>query len=155
MTTLSRKKQVLPVKLTEAEIGVEGIRLANLLQKHGEFLTQTATVKKGLKEQEEAIQADIDRVANTIRTGVTDRPVEVEMRADWERGVLDVFRCDTDTPITSRRLTDDERQREMVLETEAKDAEFEEKALELPKVDISGLSQEPPGEEPPEPTAAA
>lgn len=150
-TVLGNLIQRLPVKLDEKAVALAGVRLANKLQQHEEFLTQAAGVKKNLNSQEAAIQGDIDTIAKAIRSGVEEQPVEVEVRADFERGVAEFVRLDTGETVTKRTLSDDERQTQMVLEVKERD-EAADKAIadgEAPKIDLTAPEFQPGPEDAP------
>ena len=140
--------QRLAVKMDEKAIALAGVRLASVLQKHGEFEVQSKGVRDGLKQQEAAIQQDIDSIAAAIRAGVELQDVEVSVRADFTKGVAEFVRTDTGETLTKRTLTDDERQKKMVFDIEEADslADAAAAAGDLPKVDISGLSEEEPSQ---------
>lgn len=141
---LKTVKRKLPVVLDEQGIALAGVRLAKLLQNHEEFLLQAKGVKDNLKKQEDAIQVDIDTVAASIRAGEELSEVEVEVRADFERGTAEFVRLDTGGTVEKRTLTDDERQKKMVFEDEAADEAIEKGEVE--KIDIAALAGKPIGE---------
>ncbi len=140
---LSRVKRSLPSKMTTEGFGLAGVRLATLLQKHGEFELQAKGVRDGLKTQEAAIQGDIDTQANAIRSGVEMREVEVEILADYGTGMVSVVRLDTSETITTRKLTDEERQRKMVFDVEELDEEADEAIAngKAPKMDAKKIAE--------------
>ncbi len=148
--------QKLPCKLDEKGIALAGVRLAAKLQQHGEFELQAKGVRDGLKQQESAIQNDIDAIAAAIRAGSEVQDVEVSVRADFERGVAEFVRADTGETITKRTLTDDERQKKMIFDIEETDEAEDEAAEtdELPKEPLNFLEKlkdemSKNGEEPP------
>ena len=139
---LKTVKMSLPVVLDEGAVAIEGVRLAKLLQNLGEFETQAKGVRDNLKQQEAAIQNDIDTVAASIRSGSKHAEVEVEVRADWERATAEFVRLDTGETVEKRTLTDEERQTKMVLDIDEGDKKADEAiaAGDVPKIDLDSLA---------------
>jgi len=75
-----------------------------------------------LKSQMKAALAELDarkhRLASVVRAGVEYREVTVELRAEWAAGVAVEVRTDTGESMSTRALTDSERQPSL-LSTEA------------------------------------
>ena len=143
---LSTVKQKLLCKLDEKAMGVAGVRLANLLQKHGEFEVQAKGVRDNLKQQEALIQADIDLLADGIRLGAVEQEVDVEVRADFTAGRVEFVRLDTSETVSSRALTDNERQKKMIFDTEESDEAADEaiERGEVPKLSAKDIAEPTP-----------
>ncbi len=144
LETVSMK---LPVKLDQETFGTQGLRLANQLQQQGEFEDEAKRQRDVLKKQGDRIQADIDATAQSIRTGVMQGDVLVEIRADFAKGFAEFVRLDTGETLTKRQLTDNERQQRLVFNIEGTD-KAADKAIEegtAPIIDINALAK-PVGE---------
>lgn len=143
---LRKVKKRLPVKLDDHAVAMAGVRLAQLLQKHGEQEALVKAEKKRLDATVEEIQIDIDAQANNIRTGTVESDVEVEVRADFARSFAEYVRLDTGETIEKRTLTDDERQQKMVFDDEAADDAIEKG--DVPAIDVKKIAEG--GDEPPD-----
>lgn len=80
------------------------------------------------------------------RNGEELRKVEVEIRADFERGMVTVVRIDTGATVTTRKLSDDERQKKMVFDLEDAD-EAADEAIEngeVPKLSAKDIAEPTP-----------
>lgn len=74
------------------------------------------TVKADLKARLTELEAKVNRLAASIRSGVEYRDVAVELIAEYPRGMAVEYRTDTGDAIHTRPLTDDERQVPLNLE---------------------------------------
>lgn len=144
--TLSRTKHELPVKLTREELADAGVKLAGLLRDQGALDRHLKEVKAEMKSQEDVLQGKVDVAAMVIRNGEELRKVEVEIRADFQRGMVTVVRIDTGATVTTRKLSDDERQKKMVFDLEDAD-EAADEAIEngeVPKLSAKDIAEPTP-----------
>ncbi len=85
----------LPVRLTEEEVRQLGILVANDVERLEVMKEDNASIKKGLKASEEALQRKISEHSRVVRKGVEIRDVQVARVADLDRCVARLLRLDT------------------------------------------------------------
>lgn len=103
-------KEVLPVKLTDAERLERADDLANAVQavedakRHKKIVTRDASAKVDTAEAQRADLADV------VASGREYREVIVHRVLNYEDGTVMEIRTDTGETIRSRNMTDEERQ---------------------------------------------
>lgn len=83
--------------------------MENMRRKEEEFAAIKAQFKGEISQTESVIQAK----KNLVRDGYEFRDVPIEKRIDYEKGTVTVTRLDTLETITSRELTESEKQRKL------------------------------------------
>jgi hypothetical protein len=108
-------------------------QLLNKGSEQAAMLSQRDGIEAALKAAQKAGKAQIDeveaamrRVAGEIRDRAELRLVGCVRAHDWERGTVTEYRDDTGEEIASRRMSDDEKQREMDFGDGDVDSEFGE-----------------------------
>lgn len=104
-----KENRVLPVALTDDEKRVYGQTLAHEVQAYQALQAEHATDKKAMKDAEEDAEASINALAKKIESGVEDRVVEVEVRANPTEGVIREVRTDTGELADSRAMTEGDK----------------------------------------------
>lgn len=100
----------LPVPLTLEERASFGDQLATLHGLEEDELAEQAQEKAAMKERLLSIANRRHKLAGLLRRGSENRPVKVEVVADYEAGVARGIRVDTGEVLTTRALRDEERQ---------------------------------------------
>lgn len=105
--------EFLPVKLTREERAQASMRLSQAVDEIDETKRQLDTIKREFKDKDEKLQSEVRHLARKVRTGVEDRAVECEERANWANVTMELFRMDTGEMVNFRPMSREERQREM------------------------------------------
>lgn len=111
LKTLTRD---LRCELTPDEVRERGEELAQL---HAEVAALEAEKKAAMavyKDRIDDLKDFTGRKAHDVRTHTEERPVEVQVWADYVRDVRSTVRTDTGEEIKVEALTDEDRQRSMV-----------------------------------------
>jgi hypothetical protein len=110
-TTLNRTTiRNLPVKLTEEELLKAGDELAKIVQDIGAEEDRQADRKAGMKAALAILEGRRTQVAIKISRREEFRGVRVDVYMDIPRGIVQEIRQDTGEVITTRQMTDTERQ---------------------------------------------
>jgi len=103
----------LPVRLTVDEMKARGEALANLVQDYDQVEDAKKESSKVATERLKEIREQMSLMKTVILNETEQREVEIFQKADYQRGVLDIFRCDDGTQVDSRPLSRDEMQQEI------------------------------------------
>jgi len=109
----------LPCRLTADELAQVAQDLALVIEEIDQEEDDQKETKDAMKERMSSLVARQRRVARTLRRGVVDRTVMVDVMADYETAVAREIQTDTGEVISSRPLTDHERQMPLTPETAA------------------------------------
>lgn len=117
----------LPVKLTEAELGLRSQELASaeaVLEDAERRLDDFVEAAKGTKKTIETeivdARAQVHRLAVIVRERKEARAVPVIEEPDYEKGAVNTYRTDTNEVVATRGMTPEERQRSLFEEKRAK-----------------------------------
>lgn len=112
----------LRISLTPEEIADRADRAAGLIEDRDRKEEEQKAATKHAKSIIEAIDAEIRKLSNEVRTRSTYGPVECERRLCYKARTLVEIRLDTGEEISSRNLTLAELQRELPYAEESKAA---------------------------------
>lgn len=98
----------LPIPLTEAEVTERGRELAATLVRLDEARARHKVESKRLKDDADDIEKKTLALGHVIKSGVEQRPVECEWRADIGLRVLKLVRRDTGEVVRSEVMTGEE-----------------------------------------------
>jgi hypothetical protein len=107
---LSTGHRALRCALTEAEQLAKAQDLANKLQEQAALKREHKAQIAAMKDEATDLQRQVDEVREDVRLRSEARSVEVEYIADFGRGVVECYRIDTGALVSSRALTNEERQ---------------------------------------------
>jgi hypothetical protein len=107
---LSKSTRELPVTLTDAELATVARQLADVIEEAEQEEADQAEQKAAMKEALAGLKARQRKLASTLRRRIEYRPVEVHTLADYAAGLAREVRIDTGEVLSSRGLTDRERQ---------------------------------------------
>lgn len=114
VTKVKRVADSLPCKLTDEE----RLEFADNLAEASQAVESAENAKKSAMKQHnyeiQLAQTRRDRLANIVASKTEYRDVTVEERWDWNADKFTRTRTDTGEIVMERRLTDDERQLEML-----------------------------------------
>jgi hypothetical protein len=105
--------RLLPVRLTVEEMQARGEALANLVQEYDKVEESKKESQKVASDRLKEIREEMSKVKVIILTATEAREVEIFERADYKRGMMDIFRCDDGTQVDSRPLSRAEMQQEI------------------------------------------
>ncbi len=100
----------LPVALTQKELIRKSDQCAKVIEDQGQIHTEFQTVFKHYSDQMKKLTAEIRRLQKLILCGQEMKTVDVADWFDWEVMGVETYRLDTGTKISSREMTDLERQ---------------------------------------------
>lgn len=104
----------LSVPLTDREQQQAGINLAQTNQDIAAEESRQAEQKASMKARLQELEARRQRESLVVSRKAEDREVDVEVLANWERGTASEVRTDTGEIISTRILTDEERQGSLI-----------------------------------------
>ncbi|HYC44511.1 MAG TPA: hypothetical protein VED01_03405 [Burkholderiales bacterium] len=102
--------ETLPVKLTKKEVLSKSADLMTALDKRSALKDEKKATSAMFREEEKKIEAEIEELAASIKSGKEKRPVECFQRTRIADRMIDTIRCDTGDVVRSRPMTIDERQ---------------------------------------------
>lgn len=108
-----RYTQSLRVQLTPEEVADRADRAAQKLNERDEKEADMKAATKHAKGVIEEIEAQMRQLSTEVRTRSTYRMVDCERVYDYGRGVVEERRLDTFEVLSSRAMTEAERQREL------------------------------------------
>ncbi len=108
----------LPVTLTQHELLERGEALALGRVARNETALAAKAKAGEYKQQLEALDEEVDRLAAIVRDKAEPRPVVCELRPDLDRGVMETRRTDTGELVSTRVLEAHERNLELFPEAE-------------------------------------
>lgn len=107
---MRRKILHLPVQLTEDELRSKGQQQAQAVIEYGQIETAKRVATADFGKKLKSKRADIDTLAQQIRTGLEVRPVECEVVPLYDAFSVVTIRRDTRERVDVRPMTDVERQ---------------------------------------------
>jgi hypothetical protein len=105
----------LKVQLTVEEVAERADRAAAKIAERDQKEEEQKAANKHAKSVIESIDAEIRLLSNEVRSRASWRETLCERRWDYKAGTVTEVRTDTDEEISSRRMTDSERQMELPL----------------------------------------
>jgi hypothetical protein len=99
----------LPVKLTEHETLVKGREAAKELNALNTLEAEKADVTKDFAERIKKKRRELDKLAHEVSTGTEVRPVDCDLVPRFADEMIDVVRPDTGATVSSRPMTQSER----------------------------------------------
>lgn len=112
----------LRIKLTPEEVAEKADHAARLIADRDEKEEAQKAAAKHAKGVIEAIDAEIRKLSNEVRSRSTYGPVECERRLDYRSRTLTEVRLDTGEELSRRKLTIAELQRELPYAEDARKA---------------------------------
>ena len=113
----TKETQTLKCELTEEEIRVAGQDLARTLDELESLNDKLKEIKADFKAQIEAREAASKVQRNLVRNKYDYRGVTCTRTMNYKAGTVVVVRDDTDSIVTSRKMSPEERQQKMEFET--------------------------------------
>ena len=101
----------LKVYLTDAEYKELAIKMGQFSAEVNQAEVDLTAVKSRYKSRKEAAEAKYNEVANIIRSGWEERPVECQLIKNYAAGTITKIRLDTGDEVSTRAMTSEERQR--------------------------------------------
>lgn len=111
----------LKVELTPEQVADRADRAAQMIAERDAKEEEHKAAAKHSKSVIEALDAEIRRLSNEVRTRSTYASVECERRFNYATGLLTESRTDTGETVNERRMTDSEKQLEFAFNGEADD----------------------------------
>lgn len=109
MFILNTRTQKLPTALSQDELLVYAMELANTVQAMGAEVEEQKNLKDQMKAKLSELQARQTRISIVVATGKEYRDVEIQLRME-DHGLIQEVRTDTGEVIQTRPPTDQERQ---------------------------------------------
>lgn len=107
---LGRETKALRCILTEAELLERGDQAANLSAEAGELEAERDSENKRLKGEIAQREDQVNLLLREVREKATTRPVECEIRLDFDSRQVETVRLDTGEPFKTRPATKEELQ---------------------------------------------
>ena len=117
VTTSKKETQTLKCELTEEELRTAGQELARNLDEIEALNDSLKEVKADYKAQIESKEASAKVQRNKVRNKYDYRGVTCTRTENFKDGTVVVVRDDTDSIVTSRKMSPEERQQKMEFET--------------------------------------
>ena len=105
----------LSCELNEVEWDNRARELADSIKKHEQEVQRKKDVMKEIGADVSRAAAQVTKLGNIVSTRREQRDVTVEVKYDYELGTVTKTRTDTGEIITTREMTDSERQAELDL----------------------------------------
>ncbi len=102
--------EVLPVRLTEAEIAERGRRAAVAMERVEQLEAAKAAAMSDWKWKIDGAEKERDELLRTIARGTEERAVECIETFEWRTGTVTVVRVDTGAKVRERAMSAAERQ---------------------------------------------
>lgn len=113
------KTKYLECVLNEEEITEKGRHLARAEEEREKNAALKKAAMAGFKSTDDALAATISTLTTQINNQREWRNVPVEERPDYERFVMETYRCDTGERVGSRAMTTEELQQKLPFAEEA------------------------------------
>lgn len=141
--TEKKPTELLPVELNAEEIEINARALGEAVQKKKEVEAVLSSQKTAAKQQIEALDTEIGSRSRVAVTGKEERPVPVQYRKDFERGLVKTIRMDSFDVVATRPMTESERQQGLFerLEDE-KPAPSRGKSSKQPSPEVEKLAKD-------------
>lgn len=127
-----RFPELLPVKLSDAEIGDRAKKAAVARRKIAEYEAQKSAAASHWKAKIELAENERDELLDVIDSGVEDRAVECVESYEYRTGTVRVHRVDNGTLIRERAMTSQERQPDLFSTDAVPATEDEDGPVEIP-----------------------
>ncbi len=101
--------------LTSVEFEQRAHQLATMEKQSGDMKIDHKKRRAEILAEKNEIEGSIRRKARDVRTKTEERAVECEWRADFKKNVVELIRTDSGDTIDTRKLTDEDRQRQLDL----------------------------------------
>ncbi len=109
-------KQSLRVQLTREQVAERADRAAQVLQSRDEKEDEMKAAQKHAKSIIEQLEAELRTLSHEVRTRSIYTPVPCTRTHDYAEGIVYTVREDTSEIIDTRRMTEEEAQRELPFE---------------------------------------
>ena len=106
-----RFSKTLDVTLTNEQLLRRGESLARAIEEQTEIADEHAERRKDMKNEADEAQVTVNKLAHIVRTGIEQKDVDCVRIYDYHLGTVTERRLDTMDVLTTREMTDDERQR--------------------------------------------
>lgn len=126
----STETRELRCMLTAEERQRRAERIAELLDQGEAVEAELAAARAGFKARIERCDLEKRLQLDEFRTGFATRPVECELRLDWDAGLASWVRTDTGEVLSERPLSAEERQRDLFEEQQREQAAEREEQRE-------------------------
>lgn len=107
---MNKSTMQLPVKLTDEELQIRSRELAEKLTEIEAVDEDRASAMAAFKARKDKLVLDSRRLTRIVRTGQEEREVHVTETKNWERGTIETIRLDTGALVSTRPMTESERQ---------------------------------------------
>ncbi len=111
-------KRKLPCQLTPEEKQERGKSLADLEYAKVEIERNKKIEMERFKDELTSTDLGIDKLVSVIRSGMEDREVDCEWKPDWTTMVKSLIRLDTNEPVQTMPISENERQTALPLDGE-------------------------------------
>ena len=101
----------LPVMLSQEELVAKGDEVAKLHRKASELRIKKKQMTDEISGEIKGCEGAISVLVGHIRTRTENREIRCEERAQWDAGIANTVRIDTDEIISKRALLPEERQK--------------------------------------------
>ena len=105
----------LPVKLTDLELVEAGHNLATVVQDISTEESRQADIKASMKARLAELEGRRTQLAIIVARREEYREVTVEITHDYQRGVIQDIRTDTGEVVSTRTMSESERQQQLAL----------------------------------------
>ncbi len=134
--------RLLPVRLTVDEMQARGEALAGLVQEYDVVEDDKKTSNSVATDRLKEIREEMGKLKTIILNQTEPREVEIFEKADYQRGMMDIFRCDDGTQVDSRPLSRAEMQQEINFGLNQIQSQIErEDKQEISKADAIDISK--------------
>jgi len=113
MANKSQTKKVkheCPVKLTDPEMVERAGTLGKLFEELGETEEAAKKSAKDHRAKIKDLKERLDKLSDIVRSKREFREIECYEEQDFDKGVVVIFRCDTNERVHARALKDEDRQ---------------------------------------------
>jgi len=105
----------LSCQLTREEVEERARESAQLLERRDQFDDELKSAQKSGKARLTEMEAELRRLATEVRDRAVLRLTQCERRLDYDAGTVSEVRGDTGEFIQTRKMTEEEKQRELDL----------------------------------------
>lgn len=103
----------LPVKLSDEEMLVKGKEVAKLARDISRAESAKSDTAKALGDRIKELNKELEKSVEIVNSGVEFREVECYELKNFAKSTIDVYRRDTEVYVSSRPMTETEKQSEL------------------------------------------
>lgn len=107
---IDRFTKIIPTELTPDQVVPHASHMSVLLREGRELAAEEKAARARFKARREKIDEDLEKVGGIVERGIEERGVEVEVHASYGDGKAREIRTDTGAVMSTRALSDAERQ---------------------------------------------